>query len=116
MMCLYCYDYDRDRHSCLPPSLKGFECLGEHSCELGPAENRDAHVFGLHERHARASRNDQFLWDLETARLRPSSTCLGERITSASMMSSWSKPRLSRVTCATISSRQWRSARPAESA
>src|SRR5262249_55927449 len=45
-----------------------------------------------------------------------SSSCLGERITSASTISSWSKPRLSRAICAAISSRQWRSARPAESA
>src|SRR5262249_54867172 len=45
-----------------------------------------------------------------------SSICLGERITSASMISPWSNPRLSKATCATISRRQWRWARPAESA
>src|SRR6516164_2540956 len=45
-----------------------------------------------------------------------SSSCFGVRIVSASIISSWSKPRLSRATCATISSRQRRSARPAESA
>src|SRR5215831_3362756 len=63
-------DHDRGRCSCLPPSLEGFERLGERSRDLDPSGHRGVRVLDPYERDARAVRNDQFLWDLEAARFR----------------------------------------------
>src|SRR5262245_25293143 len=50
-------------------SLEGCEGLGKHSRSLDPSGQRGVRVLDPRERRARAVRNDQFLWDLQAARL-----------------------------------------------
>ena len=95
--------------------LEGVERLGKRPHELAPSGHRGARVFGPHQRDAGATRNDEFWWDFQAARFRAELDLfrrahgLGENVVAG-------KAEARSAAIAAFSSRQWRSARPAESA